>query len=138
MKLLIFIHNQYSSNISSCCWNFLQWSRYIKQFSTWTIFFPVYLTEVFTWSIALSMCAIKSIDNYVNLKNVYICSDSQYAIKSLSNSIVVSSLVKKCRIALAELGRTNTIYIIWVPGHAGVYGNERADFILIFLNQSQA
>lgn len=39
---------------------------------------------------------------------------------------MVLSLVSDCHIAPAELGRTNTINIVWVPGHNGVYGYKRA------------
>lgn len=65
----------------------------------------VYLAEVF----ALFMCAIKLIASNVNFKAIYICSDSQCAIKYLSSPIVVSSLVREYRIAQTELDKTNTI-----------------------------
>lgn len=48
----------------------------------------------------------------MNFKTIYLCSDRKYDIKSLTSPIVAFSLVKKCRIVLAEIKRTKTIYIV--------------------------
>ncbi|KAJ8915686.1 hypothetical protein NQ315_000620 [Exocentrus adspersus] len=36
-------------------------------------------------------------------------------------------MVLECTNSLAELGQSNKIRLVWVPGHCGVTGNEEAD-----------
>jgi len=63
----------------------------------------------------------------VNNKQISICSDSQAALKALSNPKITSPLVWDCIVALQQLSSHNAIKLFWVPGHSGIYGNEQAD-----------
>ena len=55
--------------------------------------------------------------------------DSQVAIKSLIKYIVTSITVLNCIPNLFQLGNQNHVSIAWIPGHAGVHGNEVADYV---------
>lgn len=68
-------------------------------------------------------------DELTGLSNetIYICSDSQAALRALNSPKVTSKLVLECMLALQELSRENTVTLIWVPGHCGIEGNESAD-----------
>jgi ribonuclease HI len=58
-------------------------------------------------------------------KNVSICSDSLAAIKALGADKTTSPLVRQCQEALNDISTKHAIGLYWVPGHAGVKGNER-------------
>ena len=55
--------------------------------------------------------------------------DSQAAIKALIKCTVTSITVLNCIRNLNQLGKQNHVSIAWIPGHAGVHGNEVADYI---------
>ena len=55
--------------------------------------------------------------------------DSQAAIKSLIKCTVTSIAVLNCIRNLNQLGKQNHVSIAWIPGHAGVHGNEVADYL---------
>ncbi len=57
-------------------------------------------------------------------RKIIIYSDSQSVLRSLTKKFILD-----CHTALNELGRTNKIKIIWIPGHEGYQGKERADFL---------
>lgn len=38
-----------------------------------------------------------------------------------------SKLVMECHSKLAELGENNILCLMWIPGHQGIAGNEKAD-----------
>ena len=59
-------------------------------------------------------------------KYVSICSDSQAALKALQPA-KTSPLVRQCQKALNTILPSNTVGLYWVPGHAGLRGNEIAD-----------
>ena len=54
-------------------------------------------------------------------------SDSQAAILAVTHLLVTSNLVLDTINLLNKLGQTHTVNVRWVPGHAGIPGNERAD-----------
>jgi ribonuclease HI len=56
-------------------------------------------------------------------KYVSICCDSQVALKALQ-AAKMSPLVHQCQKALNDISTQHTVGLYWVPGHAGVQGNE--------------
>ena len=62
-------------------------------------------------------------------QNIVVLVDSQAAIKALIKSTVTSITVLNCIRSLNQLGKQNHVSIAWIPGHAGVHGNEVADYV---------
>jgi ribonuclease HI len=60
-------------------------------------------------------------------KYVSTCSDSQAALKALQAAKTTSPLVRQCQKALNDISTRHAMGLYWVPGHAGVRGNEIAD-----------
>lgn len=60
-------------------------------------------------------------------QHLSIYSDSQASIKALANPLCTSQTVLDWKNVLNELGRSNTINLIWIPGHSDLQGNEEAD-----------
>jgi len=60
-------------------------------------------------------------------KYIRICSDSQAALKDLQAAKPTSPLVRQCQQALNNISTRHAVRLYWVPGHAGVRGNEIAD-----------
>ena len=58
-----------------------------------------------------------------------ICSDSQAALKALEAVRTSSPLVRQCQKALNDISARHAVGLFWVPGHAGLRGNEVADEI---------
>jgi len=56
-------------------------------------------------------------------------SDSQSILKALDNPKIVSKQVWECAQGLNELAKVNFVNLIWVPGHSGILGNEKADYL---------
>jgi len=50
-------------------------------------------------------------------------------IKSSGRSQIVSRQVWKCAQRLNELAKVNFVNLIRVPGHSGILGNEKADYL---------
>ena len=60
-------------------------------------------------------------------KHVSICSDSLAALKALEAVRTTSPLVHQCQKALNDISSRHAVGLFWVPGHAGILGNEIAD-----------
>jgi len=58
---------------------------------------------------------------------ITIYSDSQSGILALTANFIFCKTVKSCRDRLLDLSRDNEVTIQWIPGHAGLTGNELAD-----------
>ncbi|KAJ8909669.1 hypothetical protein NQ315_008899 [Exocentrus adspersus] len=90
------------------------------QFTTWQI----YITEVY----ALLQCARENnLRAYIRNKRINILTDSQAALKGLRNHKVTSRLLWECWEELSDLARHHRVVLLWVPGHSGIKGNEKAD-----------
>ena len=60
-------------------------------------------------------------------KYVSICSDSQAALKALQAVRTTSPFVQQCEKALNDISTRHAVGLFWVPGYAGLRGNEIAD-----------
>lgn len=85
----------------------------------------VFQSETF----AINMAVNFSLDMKWTNKTIYFCSDSQASLKALDKVVSNSKLVLECKMLLNVLGGHNKVNLIWVPGHCGVEGNEKADFL---------
>ena len=63
-------------------------------------------------------------------QSIVVLVDSQAAIKSLIKCNVTSVAVLNCIRNLNQLGKQNHVSITWIPGHAGIHGNEMADCLV--------
>ena len=85
-------------------------------------------TSIFQAEIyAIDKCASFNLQRNYRGQNIAILTDSQAAIKALRSNQVNSKLVWECLERLNTLGSSNKVWILWVPGHAGLEGNEAAD-----------
>ena len=62
-------------------------------------------------------------------QSIVVLVDSQAAIKSHINCSVTSITVLNCIRNLNQLDKQNHVRIAWILGHAGVLGNEVADYV---------
>ena len=76
---------------------------------------------------AILVCAQELLQQGTLERKISIFSDSQAAIKALSANSFSSKLVWECRQTLKQLCARNEVRLIWVPGHCGIEGNEKAD-----------
>jgi ribonuclease HI len=83
----------------------------------------VFQAEVY----AIMACTVENIDRNYRNRNIYILSDSQAAIKALDSYQINSKLVWDCHQSLIQLAEHNRVQLKWVPGDAGIEGNEIAD-----------
>ena len=61
------------------------------------------------------------------LINIY--SDSQSTLKALDNPKIDPRQGWECVQGLNEFAKVNFVNLIFVPGHSGILGNEKADYL---------
>lgn len=83
----------------------------------------VYQAELY----ALDKCLQINLERKYLSRNIIIHSDSQAALKAISAYSTSSKLVEECRSKLDRLSEGNKVNLTWIPGHAGIAGNEMAD-----------
>jgi ribonuclease HI len=76
---------------------------------------------------AILACAHDIRDHGTPKKHVSICSDSLTALRAVRAVRTTSPLVRQCQKALDDISTLHVMGLYWVPGHAGVRGNEVAD-----------
>ncbi|XP_018374158.1 PREDICTED: uncharacterized protein LOC108768275 [Trachymyrmex cornetzi] len=85
-------------------------------------------TTVFQAEVVVIMsCAQMLIASGQMGRRIRICSDSKAALGALGACVFDSRLVWECKDALNRLAAGNDVALVWVPGHAGIKGNEVAD-----------
>jgi len=80
-----------------------------------------------TETFAVIMCCKKLLEFQVKNQKILVCSDSRATLGSLVATRINSELTADCKSALCELSSQNEVKLLWVPGHKGIEGNERAD-----------
>ncbi|XP_014287016.1 uncharacterized protein [Halyomorpha halys] len=78
---------------------------------------------------AINVCAQNLIKEGMRERLITIYTDSQAAIYALDNYATRSKLVEECKANLNSLSLANKVWVEWVPGHKGIKGNERADYL---------
>ena len=90
------------------------------------IYSTVFQAEVLAISKAAKNLLLEKMHN----QDIVMLVDSQTAIKTLIKGTVTSTAVFNCVRNLNQLGKQNQhVSIAWIPGHAGVHGNEVADYV---------
>ena len=90
------------------------------------IYSAVYQAEVSAISEVAKNLLLEKINNHIS---IVVLVDSQVAINALIKCTVTSIRVFNCIRNLSQLGKQNHVSIAWIPGHAGIHGNEVADYV---------
>lgn len=81
--------------------------------------------------LAIFHCACEFLGSCLKVDRITIYTDSQAAIRALSNDNTRSKIVRECNAILNNLYR-NKVSIKWMPCHSsGITGNEKAETIPI-------
>jgi len=64
---------------------------------------------------------------FVELITWRICPDSRAATAALAKTTTEPALVWESMQALEEISGSNTVAVVWIPGHHGIPGNEGND-----------
>ena len=79
--------------------------------------------------LAISEVAKNLLLDKMHNQSIVVLVDSQAGIKALIKCTVTSITVLNCIRNLNQLGKQNHVSIAWITGHAGVHGNEVADYV---------
>ena len=90
--------------------------------------FGIYSTVFQAEVLAISEVEKNLLWEKMHNQNIVVLVDSQAAIKALIKCTVTPITVLNCIRNLNQLGKQNHVSIAWIPGHAGVHGNEVADY----------
>ena len=88
------------------------------------IYGTVFQAEVLVISEVAKNLLLKKMHN----QSIVVLVDSQAAIKAPIKCPVTSITMFNCIRNQNQLGKQNHVSIAWIPGHAGVHGNEVADY----------
>ena len=88
----------------------------------------IYSTAVQAKVLAISEVAKDLLLEKMHNQRIIVLVDSQAAIKAFIKCSVTSITVLNCDGNLNQLDKQNHVSIAWIPGHAGIYGNEVADY----------
>lgn len=77
--------------------------------------------------VGLSNCDLIELSLNNDQKPVFIFSDSQSSLKALGRYKFVSALLVDCFNVLQQIASIRPVTVLWVPGHTGITGNEKAD-----------
>ena len=91
--------------------------------------FGIYSTVFQAEVLAIGEVAKNLLLQKMHNQSIVVLVDSQAAIKALIKCTVTSITVFNCIKNLDQLGKQNHVNIAWIPGHAGVHGNEVADYV---------
>ena len=81
----------------------------------------------FIWGTFIKICAHEIEAQDWPEKYVSIFSDSWVALKALQAAKTTFPLVRQCQPTLNDISAWHAVRLYWVPGHAGVRGNEIAE-----------
>ncbi|XP_063972061.1 uncharacterized protein LOC135159928 [Diachasmimorpha longicaudata] len=76
---------------------------------------------------ALRTCASMILERGDEGKKIFIYSDSRRALKAILKYECCSKLVGQCVELMEEIAVINRLEVAWIPGHAGIRGNEKAN-----------
>ena len=93
----------------------------------------VFQAEVLAISEVAKNLLLKKMHN----QSIVVLVDSKAAIQALMKCTVTSITVLNCIRNLNQLGKQNHVSIAWISGHAGVHGNEVADYAAKLGSQSK-
>jgi ribonuclease HI len=72
-------------------------------------------------------CATENLGRILSDRNICIVSDSQTAIKALSNHGITSELAWDNQQSLMQVAEHDRVQLVWVSYHEGIVGHEIAD-----------
>ncbi|KAK9723304.1 RNase H [Popillia japonica] len=87
----------------------------------------IFVAEIFAIYRTLSLC------QSFHVINVVIFADSQAAIRGLCGlgySAGLHLLIADCRKIISQIKETGNVALVWVPGHKGIFRNEKADLLV--------